>query len=682
MFLLCLHFSWAQVDSLKALLKTRLHDTTLVSVYTKLSDELLHSSPDESFKYAYKGLSLAKKINFERGIGECYTNLGFLHSFNSDDSSLFYLFKAQEIKQDLKDPKGVAAVCTSIGTAYDKLGNFEQAQRYYLKALKLFDSLSLDKGIAGACLGLGNSFSRLKNHTKSIEYFQRSIDVYTKINSPYRSWPMNNLAGTYLKIGEKAKAKELYERSLKIKLENKDYYGAVFSIDNIGAILLEEGNFKEALSYFTRALELDRQNHFEKETFANAYCNIAIAMLKMKRNSLAKRYLDSLGMTIEHLKLYELSLNYLKVSSDYYKATEDYKNAFAYNSRYLELKDSMLNSEMSQQMTEADARYTNEKKKKDIELLQKDKALQEIAIEKQQTQRNGFIAGFVIVFILSIFIFKEYRQKQKANILITEQKKVVEEQKHLVEEKQKEIIDSINYAKRIQNTLMAHADFVNANLPENFILFKPKDIVSGDFYWATKKDHLFYLAACDSTGHGVPGAFMSLLNIGFLTEAINEKNIHEPNKILDFVRGRLISTISKEGQQDGFDGILVCIDQKKKKLTYSAAHNAPVVISNNEIVQLESDKMPVGKGISEVSFRLFDMILKPNDTLYLYTDGYADQFGGPKGKKFLYKKMNQLIASISVLSLIEQKERLETAFEDWKGSLEQVDDVLVIGIKV
>jgi serine phosphatase RsbU (regulator of sigma subunit) len=265
------------------------------------------------------------------------------------------------------------------------------------------------------------------------------------------------------------------------------------------------------------------------------------------------------------------------------------------------------------------------------------------------------------------------------------QKQEVEHKNHIIEEKQKEIIDSINYAKRIQYTLLAHADFLNQYLPQHFVLFNPKDIVSGDFYWATKKDNKFYLAVCDSTGHGVPGAFMSLLNIGFLSEAINEKNILEPHEVFNFVRKRLVDNLNQDGQKDGFDGILICFEltgsNQTKTITYAAANNKPILIKNGQYNELAADKMPVGAGERKEDFKLYSIDVEQGDSLYLYTDGYADQFGGPKGKKFKYKPLNELILGNHTQSLSNQKKVLPDNFNDWRGNLEQVDDVCIIGLK-
>ncbi|MDP3557835.1 MAG: SpoIIE family protein phosphatase [Bacteroidota bacterium] len=267
----------------------------------------------------------------------------------------------------------------------------------------------------------------------------------------------------------------------------------------------------------------------------------------------------------------------------------------------------------------------------------------------------------------------------------------VSKQKDVIEEKQKEIVDSIHYARRIQKTILPSNDYLAKNLNDFFVLFKPQSIVSGDFYWATRKvekeedkiiSEKFYLAVCDSTGHGVPGAFMSILNISFINEAINEKKIEEPHEILNYVRKRLIKNLSHEGGQDGMDGTVICFDKINNSITYASAHNSPILVRDNAIVECKADKMPIGKGIKTDSFTLQIIDFKKGDMLYFYTDGYADQFGGPKGKKFKYKTLNALLLENNQLPLKEQHSILENTFDNWKGELEQIDDVCVIGIRV
>jgi serine phosphatase RsbU (regulator of sigma subunit) len=283
-------------------------------------------------------------------------------------------------------------------------------------------------------------------------------------------------------------------------------------------------------------------------------------------------------------------------------------------------------------------------------------------------------------FEMGLYIFNLFTVLATSIAVVVIYKTELDHSRKIIQEKNSEIISSINYAKRIQYTLLAHQQLLDENLEQHFVLFKPKDIVSGDFYWATKRDDRFYLAVCDCTGHGVPGAFMSLLNITFLNEAINEKNIREPHEILNHVRRQLIDSISKEGGRDGMDAILLCFE--KDRITYAAANNAPVLVRKNEPVSLDTDKMPVGKGEKDASFTLRTIDAQAGDFLFLYTDGYADQFGGPNGKKFKYKTLNNLLAELSAHSPAEQRSMLEKRFTAWQGELEQVDDVCVIGLRI
>ncbi len=251
-----------------------------------------------------------------------------------------------------------------------------------------------------------------------------------------------------------------------------------------------------------------------------------------------------------------------------------------------------------------------------------------------------------------------------------------------LEEKQKEITDSITYAKRIQHSLLAHDELLIKGLGDHFVLYLPKDIVSGDFYWAMDTADSFYIAVCDSTGHGVPGAFMSLLNTTFLNEAINEKKIVEPNLIFEHVRKQLIANISQQGGQDGMDGILLRIEKKSSTITYAGANNAPIIVRNAEAIDCTSDKMPVGIGERTDSYVLHKLEANKGEMVYLATDGYADQFGGARGKKMKRNGLKTLLTQQAHLSLAEQQKQLEASFTSWRGKLEQIDDVCIIGIRI
>jgi PAS domain S-box-containing protein len=266
---------------------------------------------------------------------------------------------------------------------------------------------------------------------------------------------------------------------------------------------------------------------------------------------------------------------------------------------------------------------------------------------------------------------------------ITERKKA----ETIIHEKNQEITDSIHAAKRIQHALLTSDVFLKKHLPEYFILYKPKDIVSGDFYWANEIDNKFIIITADCTGHGVPGAFMSLLNITYLNEAIIEKRITAPEKILDYVRSRIINSLNPEGSdfesKDGMDAALCVYDLKGLWLRFACANNQLWILRKNDIIKYKPDKMPVGMHYGEQKpFSANTIGLRKCDIVYTFTDGYADQFGGLKGEKFKYEALKQLLLSIQDKSMAEQKIILNENFENWKGDLEQVDDVLIMGVRI
>ncbi len=363
-----------------------------------------------------------------------------------------------------------------------------------------------------------------------------------------------------------------------------------------------------------------------------------------------------------------------------------------------------------------------EKQKKGIELLNKEKALKEALVQKQSIEaknreeeikqqriiKNISFASIGLLFIVVFLIYRNLNRNKKQNKIILEQKRevekqnavillqkqdvekqreITEDQKRLVEEKQHETLDSIHYAKRIQYALLASDGLLNHNLPEYFVLFKPKDVVSGDFYWATPTPEGFVYITADCTGHGVPGAFMSLLNITKLSQTINENNITRPDLVLNNVRSEIIKALNPEGSseesKDGMDAILCKLDLETMKLECAAANYSFFIIRNKEVLHCKADKMPVGKGHDDtISFTHHLVLLEKGDIIYTFTDGLPDQFGGPKGKKFKRKQLEKILLEYSSLKLEKQKEILSKRFDDWKGELEQVDDICIIGVQV
>jgi serine phosphatase RsbU (regulator of sigma subunit) len=312
-------------------------------------------------------------------------------------------------------------------------------------------------------------------------------------------------------------------------------------------------------------------------------------------------------------------------------------------------------------------------------------------ISVQSFNRNAYTQDdFSILKALASFMSIAFNNAETFEQL-NKAKENISIQKREIEHKQKEIIDSINYASRIQRAMLTSEEYISKHLyAEYFIFYQPKDIVSGDFYWAASTgsdtNNKFYIATADCTGHGVPGAFMSLLNINFLNENLLERGIKDPASILNEQRKEIIKALNPTGTEnskDGMDCVLCSFDIEGNKLEFAASNNPVWIIRNDEVLVFKADKMPVGKGENnERSFTLQSVQLEKGDVVYTFTDGYADQFGGERGKKFMYKQLQQLLLANHKFSMKDQKEILASTINNWIGDEEQVDDMLIIGVRI
>lgn len=322
---------------------------------------------------------------------------------------------------------------------------------------------------------------------------------------------------------------------------------------------------------------------------------------------------------------------------------------------------------------------------------------------------NGTLITFT-VGIFSIFIIRNrYRlifndikrrlQLEKSNLIIEQkhkevlqQKIEIQSQKETLEDKNREITDSIRYAKNIQSAFIPSEEKFNSFFDESFVLFKPKDIVSGDFYWIHQLNQKIFYVTADCTGHGVPGGFMTMLGLSFLDEIIAGQKTESPAEVLNLLREKIITTLNQSGKigesKDGMDISICCIDRKNHTLTYSAANNNLYIVrskdSNSqlpELIELKADRQACGYNEQILPFVEHTIELQNSDCIYSFTDGFADQFGGPKGKKFRYKQFEELLIQNSGLAFADQKSALLQAHESWKTELDQVDDILVIGIR-
>ncbi len=688
-----------KIDSLLTLLKTDMADTNKLNHLNKLAGEHVGvGNYDSSMYYANSSLTLATildKVSTDPKIKQTIKKTEAV-SLNTIGAVYYYQGNYPEavknygtclkIREEIGDKKNIAISFGNIGLVLDAQGNYPEALKNYFLSLKIREKLNDSYGIADSYNNIGLIYMHQGNYPEALKHYFSSLKIKEKIDDKKgMAATYNNIGSVYSDQGNYSEALKNHFAALKIRQSINDRKGIAYSYNNIGTVYYSLGNYQEALINYMASLKIKKAIG-NKAGIASSYTNIGGVFTKQKKYKEAEEYLNKAKELSKMIGYKEYLREIYSSLTELDSSRENYKGAYENHKLYVLYSDSIDNEETKKKTIQSQMTYDFEKKEAATKAEQDKKDAVALADNKRQQLFLSFLAALAMAIgVIAIVIFRGLQQSKKAKKVIelqrdeiSQQKETVEHQKLLVEEHQKEIVDSITYAKRIQYTLLANKQLLDTNLPKHFVLFKPKDIVSGDFYWATKRDNKFYIAACDSTGHGVPGAFMSLLNISFLNEAVNEKNIFEPNAILNHVRKRLIENM--DGGQDGMDAILVCIEGDK--ITYAAANNSPAIIKNGTLISLEADKMPVGKGENLAPFSLRNIDVEKGDCLYLYTDGYADQFGGPKGKKFKYKQLDELLVSISILSPVEQSEMLNQRFEEWKGNLEQVDDMLVIGIKI
>ena len=643
-------------------------------------------------------------------LGYTYLNLGDVcERASMTDVSIEHYKNAIRLLKQTDAKKFLSVAYNNIGLAYLNLGDYKTALKNHFDALKIKTELRDSLGLANTSHNIGNVYfntgdysSALKNYFTSLEYFLKRNDI-EKITMIY-----SNIGVVYEYMGEMEKALANYQLSLKqadVSTNEEAISSCHINIANVlirqGDALAAEKKMKEANEKYDMALQYQAkaiktcEKGGDNQTLAILLINMGGLNQRIKKYDKAREYyLRSMDLSKKGHHMRELSYGYGNLS-ELDSLTGNFKEALKNYKQYIVLRDSMLNDESSKKIMELQMQSNFDKKETETRLKQEQKDMltqKEIGYQKQQ--RNLSLIGVALFAIMAIFIFRSYKQKQKANELLEEKNELIASQKHLVEEKNKEITDSINYAKRLQSAILSSEKTMRAVFDQSFILFKPKDIVSGDFYWILHiedkpiKKNIFAFAAADCTGHGVPGAFMSMLNSTLLNQTAYNPDINTPADALNFLNQELPKNLRSpddtENIQDGMDIAFCLVDLNKNVLRYSGANNPCWIVRDNTLMELKPVKQAITASLEYEKKIFVDQVvpLKKGDCIYVFTDGYADQFGGPDGKKFKYKTLSDLLLSINHESFDKQREILEQRFIEWKGELEQVDDVLLMGIKI
>ncbi|OQY00007.1 MAG: hypothetical protein B6I24_00930 [Bacteroidetes bacterium 4572_128] len=638
----------------------------------------------KSIYYFNEALVIFKEINNQKLIGICLSNIGLIYSDQSNYiKALEYFHKSLKIVEDIKDKYSTSNVLNNIGLVYNNQGEHDKAIEHYKKCLKIKVELSDTMNILTSLNNIGISYSNKKDYSKSFEYYNKilSMDNIEKYKFPH-SICLLNIGDIYNKKLEYSKALEYYKKSLSIQNVIRDKKKICILYYSMASCYFQLHQVKKALDYNHRALKLAKE----------------------------------LDILLELSNIYE-------IFSKIYFAKKNYKKSYENHKQFILLKDSIFNEENIKKITGLEYQYKYEKEKQAIALEQAKKdAISKEEIKRQKIMRNSFIIGFVLMLLLAALILWSLKQKKKANHLLTKQKKqievfnlelnqtneklnttlkvvnqqkkelnvtleVVNLQKEKIEDAHKNIKDSINYASRIQNAILPNLDIFEKATNDYFVFFKPRDVVSGDFYWAKQIGDYFIYITADCTGHGVPGAFVSMLGVSLLNEIVNKKEINQTNEVLDILREEMKKSLKQKGKnknetKDGMDLTMCIINRKTNELQFSGANNSMYLYRNNELIEFKGNRQPIGIYIKEKPFTNYEIQLQENDVIYTFSDGYIDQFGGKKGKKFMKKRFKKLLLEINHKDMSEQKQILDKIFGKWKGNLNQIDDVLVIGVKI
>ena len=636
------------IEQLKEEIAVSKEDTVKVKKLINLTLKLSRNEFKNALGYAFDAFSLSRKLNYKRGEIWVYNSIADTYWYHSDyEKAQEYYFKAYRISDSIHDDRAIARSLYNIGWIICIQQHNYAESKYLYDSRKIYESLK-------------DTFGLLSIYGALSSYY---VDRYTAENSkPYFDSAIN-----YFNKGIEV------TKTANLTQELGTIYG------NMGELFYFQNDYKSANYYNNKAFEIKKKS---QDSSSMMICLVNMALCDLKANQIKEsipKFNDVIAYTSRH-DIKDIQLKALQGISIAFYETGDFKLAYDYHDKFVLLKDQLDKEAYSTNISNLQGSYSLEKSEANVKELTQTNEIQELKNKKNTYFIFGLLAVALIVIVVAGLLFKQNKQKQLTNIQL-------KEQNHIIAEKKQEIDNSIQYAKGIQQAILPNTQELSSHFPQSFVYYKPKDVVSGDFYWFSKVDKDFYCIAADCTGHGVPGALMSIIGIDKIVQAIFEKKISNPGMILSFLNTQIKQVLKQHSdaskQMDGMDLALLKFNETLTEVEFSGANRPLIIIRDKKIIEYKADKMAIaGFTSNEQQFTTTKIALHKNDSLFIFTDGYADQFGGDTGKKFMSKNLKELLISVSDLSSKEQEEKIATAFSDWKKSYEQVDDVLMIGIKI
>ncbi len=662
---------------------------------------------EEALAVYLEALETWKELGDRNQMANTLNGIGSYYSARAEyQSAIEYYERTLEIHEELDNERGRGIVMNNLGNQHLQLGNFDEAFGYYQKASEIFREINFHRGTAATLTGMAVIYENLGQFNSVLDVYQEVLEIRRNQGDKFElANTLSNIAVTYsfmlndslesifgsnyqdsiyikgyqpeIEFGQKSIEYNL--QALNLRREIGHTRGVAITLANLGIVNQSLGNFDKANAYFTEWMELSQEVQ-DDDTKVSVNIGLGRYALYEEHFSRAIIYFNNAYRLANEINKKTYIREAARNLSDLYEKTGNFERALEYYKRFHNVSSSLIQEKSREQIYEMQVKYETEAQEKENEILRKNQLINET---KLKNSRRALIASIIILLVFAGLVIQLIRQnnlRRKANEELAKKNQLILEQTQ-------EIKDSIQYASRIQNALLPPENYIHMLLPRQFMIFRPRDIVSGDYYWIKEKGDKIITVVADCTGHGVPGAFMSMLGIAFLNEIFSKHEKLSTDLVLNELRTQVISSLhqtGKEGEsQDGMDVSIFIFDRKTMELEFSGANNSLIIFSKGEMIELKADKMPIG--IHTETYQPFsrkEIKLQKNDMLYAFSDGYPDQFGGPKGKKFMIRKFKTLLGKIHDLPIDEQKEFLEQILDEWMADTSQIDDILVMGVRV
>ena len=591
------------------------------------------------------------------------------------DSARYYAEMEFQFAKELGNAKFMAEALSLIGSSYKIMGVYDKAIEAYLESIELNKKTGNKYYIIGDFNGLGNVYLSMDDYVSAMKQYQYALEIIEDIGTLVgKGGILNNIGEIYRETGDHQEALIYYTKSYNLHKKLEEHSGMATALLNIGEVHNVEKNYQDAIDYYNRSLVIYKELEDKASVSFTLSClgDVYNVQGYLKRS-------DSIA-SIALQKAQEVrSVIEIRMAADclyrVYKQQGKSTKALEMHELYTLIKDSMENKESTRKLMQKEYQYQYDQQK----TLEEARHSEEIALSEEREKRQRLISigtgfGLLVLLFFVVLIYKRY--------------KLANYQKHLIQEKNEQITDSIQYAKRIQHASLTSPQYLSTVFDNYFVFYQPKDIVSGDFYWAHNIDEdQVMVAVCDCTGHGVPGAFMSMISNSLLNEVVIDNANYQPEKVLDILSVEVIKTLKQDKDKiealDGLDMTLLKIDKKNRTVQFAGAGHTLYLLRDGKVYEEKGDPYPIGYFFGRRKpYVTKDLTLNKGDVLYLTSDGYIEQFGPMNKKKFGYQAFKNLLVEAGNEPIENQEDFFKNAINNWKANTTQVDDMLVMGIRL